>query len=224
MNEITHEVNFVLFYILGFSVVLLIGVTVTMLYFVFKYSKKKNPVPASHIKDHLALEITWTILPTILVLSMFYFGLKGYKVIRNIPENPDEEIIVIGQMWEWKFEYDNKKTSKILYLPLDEKVKFIIKSNDVLHSFFVPAYRIKQDCVPGMDTYLWYQPNKTGTFDVFCAEYCGLQHANMITTIEVLPVDEFEKWKAEIPVDVTEEITIEPEEEETESFLSRYGD
>jgi cytochrome c oxidase subunit 2 len=102
-------------------------------------------------------------------------------------------------MWSWLFTYENGKTSDKLYVPVGQPVNVRLNSEDVLHSFYVPAFRVKRDCVPGMETYAWFVAEEPGSYDLFCAEYCGVAHADMITTVEAIPAAEFAGWLAEKP-------------------------
>ena len=166
-STITFDNVFLL--LLVISVVLLISITFTMIYFVVKYNRKKNPTP-ENIESHLLLEITWIVIPTLLVLGMFYYGWSGFKFMRTAPEGA-MTVKATGRMWSWQFEYDNGIKSGELKVPIGKPVKLLITSQDVLHSLFIPAYRIKEDAVPGMETHLWFLPDKEGEYDLFCSEY-----------------------------------------------------
>lgn len=179
-------------FILGTSVLLLLGVTVTMIYFVIKYRRSKNPNPAQ-IEDNVVLETLWTILPTILVLVMFYYGWAGFKVMRDIPDDA-MQVTVRAQMWSWVFEYENGKQSTELIVPTGRPVALNLESVDVIHSFFVPAFRLKEDCVPGRHNRAWFEATRDGEFNIFCAEYCGERHSAMLSLVKSIPADEFDKW------------------------------
>src|SRR5271156_4530585 len=116
-----------------------------MIYFVIKYHKKNHP-KSEKVEEHPLLEIAWTVLPTILVIWMFYYGLMGYKTIRTVPANAFQ-VKVIGQQWQWKFEYQNGKESDTLNVPAQKPIKLLLTSTDVIHGFYIPAYRVKRDCV-----------------------------------------------------------------------------
>lgn len=173
-------------------VVLLVMVTAAMLVFVFKYSKKRNP-RASETKDNIPLEITWTIVPTVLVLVMFYFGWVNFGHIRDAPKKA-MPIHVVGRQWQWSFKYQNGKGSNVLRVPVGKPVKLEMTSLDVIHSFFIPAFRIKEDCVPGMTTHLWFTADEQGTYDIFCTEYCGVGHSHMRTKLIAMKDSDFEEW------------------------------
>lgn len=196
INPTALGVDKVLIYIFGSSLLLLTGITVVMIWFVIRYRRSKNPEPTSDSHGNLGIEIIWTVLPTLIVLSMFWYGWVNYKGLRNVPEGAFA-VKATGRMWSWQFEYENGRTTNKLYVPVGKPIKVSLTANDVLHSFFMPAFRIKRDTVPGMDTYVWFQAPEVGSYDIFCAEYCGTGHADMITTAEVLSTEDFERWYAE---------------------------
>ncbi|MEJ2695830.1 MAG: cytochrome c oxidase subunit II [Candidatus Sulfobium sp.] len=173
-------------------VVLLVTITIAMLVFLFKYNKKRNS-RAAETKDNIPLEVTWTIVPTILVLIMFYFGWVNFEYIRNPPKDA-MPVNVIGRQWEWSFKYQNGKGSNVLKVPVGKPVKLEMTSEDVIHSFFVPAFRVKEDCVPGMTTHLWFIADEVGTYDIFCTEYCGVGHSHMRSKLIAMKDSDFEEW------------------------------
>jgi cytochrome c oxidase subunit 2 len=179
-------------FILGTSVLLLIGLTGVMIYFLVRYRRSKNPNPAQ-IADNATLETLWTVLPTILVLVMFYYGWAGFKVMRDIPENA-MPVTVKAQMWSWVFEYENGKQSTELIVPTGRPVSLNLESADVIHSFFVPAFRLKEDCVPGRTNHAWFESTRDGEYNLFCAEYCGERHSAMLSLVKSIPGKEFDEW------------------------------
>ena len=179
--------------ILGISFIFLIGLTVTMLVFIYKYNKKRNPV-ATQIKGSTKLEILWTVVPFILTMLMFYFGWAGWRPM-NKPPKDSMEVTVYGRMWNFSFEYENGKRTDTLFLPKDKPIKLNLVAMDVLHSLYIPAFRVKQDMVPEKeDNFMWFEPQKEGTYELFCAEYCGLQHSYMYTAVKVMPDSAFQSW------------------------------
>ena len=180
------------FFILGISITLLIVNTGVMIFFLIRYSKKRNPKPED-VKENIPLEIIWTIIPTILVLAMFFVGLKGFQYMRTAP--PDAmPIKVTARQWSWTFTYENGREDNVLRVPVRKPIKLLINSADVLHSLYIPAYHIKEDCVPGIETHLWFLPDELGSYDLFCTEYCGLGHSSMITKVEVMDNKDFDDW------------------------------
>jgi cytochrome c oxidase subunit 2 len=180
-------------YILGFSILLLTGITITMIVFVIKYRRSKHPEPED-IRGNWKLEVVWTVVPSIIALSMFYFGWSSYTGLRNVPEGAIE-IQVTGQMYSWLFLYPNEKeTENEMVVPLGKPVKLKVTSTDVLHSLYISAYRIKVDAVPGMHTYAWFLPDKLGSYFMQCTEFCGVGHADMTATLRVVPEMEYKNW------------------------------
>ena len=181
--------------IMGISFIFLIGLTFTMLYFVYKYNKKKNPV-ATQIKGSTKLEIIWTVIPTILVLIMFYYGWAGWAPMRTAPKDTFN-ITVTGRMWNYTFDYENGKKTDTLFVPMNKAVKLKLISLDVIHGFYIPAFRIKEDVVPGREKSAWFIPERAGLYELFCSEYCGMNHSYMYTWVKVMPEQKFNAWYAD---------------------------
>jgi cytochrome c oxidase subunit II len=191
-GTVEEAVNNVFLLIMVISVVLLLLVTFLMIYFAIKYSRKRHPEPKP-VKQNAWLEIAWTVVPTLLVLAIFFYGYEGFKLMRNIPED-SMKVKVTGRMWDWSFEYENGRQTDKLYVPKDKNIKLEMKAVDVIHSLYIPAFRIKEDLVPGKETYLWFKPQTVGPADIFCAEFCGQRHAYMLSQVIVMEPGEFEKW------------------------------
>lgn len=201
-STFAEGVDLSLYIIAGISVFFLVGITAVMIYFVFRYSRKRNP-KATNIEGSNTLEVIWTVIPTILVLVMFYYGWMGYKPMREVPDNAIE-IEAYAQMWKFSFQYPDGKVTDSLVVPVNQPVKLNLHSRDVLHSFYVPAFRIKEDMVPGGQNYLWFNPNLEGRYDILCAEYCGQLHSYMLSTITVVSDAEYQTWLTSAPV-ITDE-------------------
>jgi cytochrome c oxidase subunit II len=195
----TNASNFVegvdkaFYFILGVSFLFLIGLTIVMIYFIYRYNNKRHP-KAVQIEGSTTLEIIWTVVPTILVLLMFYFGWMGFKPMKEKAPEDSFKVKAIARMWSFAFEYENGKVTDKLFVPKDKPVEVELIAQDVIHSFYVPAFRIKEDMVPAQEKFVWFIPGQEGSFDLFCAEYCGLRHSYMITTVEVLEEDDFLAW------------------------------
>lgn len=191
-SNTTGKVDSAFLFIVLICIVLLVMITFAMILFLIKYNKKRHP-QREEVKESTALEIVWTIVPTILVLLMFYYGWVDFRYIRNPPSNA-MKVNVIARQWSWDFKYDNGKEDGVLRVPINEPVELIMTSEDVIHSLFIPAFRIKEDCVPGMKTHLWFNAGEAGTYDIFCTEYCGVEHSHMLSKVIVMPVRDFESW------------------------------
>lgn len=210
-SEITQASNFVkgvdttFMVILGISFFFLIFLTVLMLVFIYKYNRKRNP-KATQIEGSTKLEIVWTVIPLLLTLLMFYFGWAGYKPMTKVPDNA-MEITVYGRMWNFMFEYENGKRTDTLYLPKDQPVKLNLVAMDVLHSLYIPAFRVKQDMVPGKENnFMWFEPQKEGIFELYCAEYCGLQHSYMYSYVKVMEDTAFQSWMVDTTLVATTDL------------------
>jgi cytochrome c oxidase subunit 2 len=183
--------------IFGISLFFLVGITAVMLFFVYRYSRKRHPV-AVQFKDNNILEITWITIPLILVLLMFYYGYIAFSPQREVPKDAIP-ITVIGKMWTWTFEYEGGKQSPVLVVPLNKAVKLNLHSDDVIHSLYIPAFRIKEDVVPGKQNYMWFIAQQLGEYDVLCTVYCGLRHSYMETKTKVVSEAEYAAFLKALP-------------------------
>ena len=187
-----QTVDSVMIFIISVSVVLLLSITATMIYFVFKFNRKKGHKPVD-IHGSLILETIWFVIPLILAMTMFYYGFIGFKELKTIPEDTFE-VNVTARMWNWEFNYENGKKTDSLYVPIGKTIKLNMISADVNHSFYVPAFRIKQDVIGGTTKNLIFKPEKEGKYNVACAEYCGLRHSMMYTKVIVMSEEKFNEW------------------------------
>jgi cytochrome c oxidase subunit 2 len=168
-------------------------------YFAIKYRRQSETQKSAYISHNNALEFAWSFIPFLIFMFAFAWGWWVYVQFRTMPKDA-LEIHVIGQKWNWTFLYNSGRTSSAdLYIPVDTPVKLIMTSKDVIHSFFVPAFREKQDVVPGRYSQLWFQVNQPGNYQVFCAEYCGAGHSTMMAKVHVLPLKDYEHWLATDP-------------------------
>lgn len=183
-------------YIFIVSGVLLTGITAVMIYFVIRYRRSKNTIPAD-IRGNWKLEVIWTVIPTLIALSMFWVGWTSYTGLRHVPDEA-VEIEVLAQMFSWIFIYENdKETEDEIVVPVDTPIKLSIESLDVVHSLFIPAFRVKIDAVKGLPTYVVFHPKEVGSYDILCTEYCGTEHSAMTATLEVVTQKEYEEWLEE---------------------------
>ncbi len=196
ISNFANSVDGTFLFTLIVSVFFLVLITVLMIIFVIKYSRKRNP-KATNIHGNMGLEIAWTAIPTILVMIMFYYGWQGYKEMVTVPENA-MPIDVTAQMWKWSFKYEDGKTTDSLYVPVNTPIKLTLHSNDVNHSFFIPAFRLKKDVFPNRERIAWFIAKETGEYDIACSEYCGLNHSYMYSKIFVLSEEEFKNWMYKI--------------------------
>ena len=193
LQSTTDAIDPIFMSLFGVCLALLVGITLVMLVFVIRYHKSRAPQPTSRVEGSFWLEVTWVVLPSLLVLAMFYFGWTGYVTLRSVPKNA-LAVTATARMWSWNFSYANGRTSPKLYVAVGKPVAVDLVSVDVIHGFYVPAFRVKRDVVPGMKNHVWFVADKPGTYDLFCSQYCGTGHSAMITTVEALPEEEFENW------------------------------
>jgi len=183
-------------FLLWLSVVSLAGILIAMVIFVVKYkagAREKNEVGDDSSHHNTALEITWSVIPLVICIGIFVWGFKGYVELRTPPKDT-LELHVTGQKWKWTFQYPNGHMDSELHVPVDRDVRIIIQSVDVLHSLYIPAFRTKMDAVPGRYTDLWFHATKAGEYPVFCAEYCGTSHSDMLAKAVVHETGGYEKW------------------------------
>ena len=211
----TQAVDPVFVFLFATCLALLVGITVAMIWFVIRYRRSRNPQPTSQVEENLWLEVVWTVLPTLLVLGMFYYGWSSYLTLREVPRNA-LQVTAVARMWSWNFIYENGKNSSKLYIPVGRPIQVNIESVDVLHGFYMPAFRIKRDAVPGMKNHVWFVATNPGSYDIFCSEYCGTAHSAMITTAEALPPEQFAAWLREGEAG-------EEGEEQGEEVLEKHG-
>jgi cytochrome c oxidase subunit 2 len=193
-SNFVQGVDLTFIIILGVSVFFLVSITAVMIYFVIRYNRKRNP-KATNIEGNNTLEIVWTVIPLILVLIMFYFGWLGFRPMRQVPDDAIP-VKVIGQQWSWSFEYENGKKSADLVVPINKPVKLNLFSRDVIHSLYIPAFRIKEDVVPGKNNYMWFTAQEQGEYNIFCSAYCGERHSYMLSKVKVLPEADYNAWLA----------------------------
>jgi len=164
-----------------------------VVYFAARYRHRKG-VLAEQIEGSTPLEITWSIIPLGVFLVIFVWGAVVYFHSRTPPRD-STEVYVVAKQWMWKLEHaEGQREINELHVPVGRDVKLIMTSQDVIHSFFVPAFRVKQDVLPGRYTVLWFRATKPGTYHLFCAEYCGTQHSGMIGDVVVQEPAQYEAW------------------------------
>ena len=165
-------------------------------YFMIKYRRRSPDERPKAIEGSFPLEVLWTVVPTLTVALIFVWGSTLYFRNSEAPRGA-MEIFVTGKQWMWKVEHpEGQREINELHVPLGRPVKLTMTSEDVIHDFFVPAFRVKKDVLPGRYTTLWFEATKVGTFHLFCAQYCGAFHAGMIGSIIVQEPDQFESWLA----------------------------
>ncbi len=182
----------VFFFVFALSVVFLVFITALMIYFVVRYSRKRHPV-AEQIEGHTGLEVVWTVVPLVLFLVIFYYGWTNYEYMRQAPR--DSMVVKVNaRQWSWSFQYPNGKQTTELYAPLGKPMRLEVRSQDVVHGFFIPAMRLKIDALPNRGTMTWFEATRVGAYDISCTVICGVKHSEMLSKIYIVPEDEFKAW------------------------------
>jgi cytochrome c oxidase subunit 2 len=194
------RVDALYFYLVGISTFFSMLIFTLAIYFAVKYRRRSDDEPPPpQLRDTLSLEIIWIVVPLVLVMIAFFWGASVYLAMARPPQDA-LEIFVVGRQWMWKFQHpDGQREINQLHVPLGRPIKLTMASEDVIHSFFVPAFRVKHDVVPGFYTTAWFEATKTGRFHLFCAEYCGTQHAGMVGQVVVLEPKQYEAWLSGAP-------------------------
>lgn len=179
------------------SLVLTIGILIAIAYFLYKYRRKSENDVTPVITHNNKLEVTWSVIPLVLCLIIFGWGYQAYVTMTTTPDDA-YEVNVSAQKWLWNFTYENgARSTGELHVPAGRPIKLVMSSNDVIHSFFVPDYRIKKDVVPGRYTEAWFQVPEAGESIIFCTEYCGTGHSDMYGKVVVHEQEEFDQWLAD---------------------------
>jgi len=187
-----------LFALTGFFTVLIGAAAV---YFLIKYRRRSPSEVPEQIEGHLKLEIAWTVIPFVISMFIFAWGAKLYYQMYTPPTDA-LEIFITGKQWMWRAQHpDGQREINELHVPLGRRVKLTMTSEDVIHSYYIPAFRTKTDVVPGRYTTSWFTPIKTGTYHLFCAEYCGTQHSGMIGKVIVMEPPDYQAWLRNVPRD-----------------------
>jgi len=166
-------------------------------YAVRRWRRRSDKEVTPHITHDTRLELVWSLIPLIVVMVIFFWGFRGY-VKAWVAPNDSMEIIVTGKKWVWEFEYpDGTRTLNSLHVPVDRPVKLVLTAEDVIHSFYIPEFRLKRDAIPGRYTELWFTATKPGVYQVFCTEYCGKGHSDMLARIFVDTPEQYETFLRE---------------------------
>ncbi len=196
-STVSGEVDSVFYIIYWISVFFFALIVGMMAWFVVRYRRRRPDDEAAPSPHHsLGLEITWTAIPILVSAAIFVLGFKSFMNIVTPPASA-YEIQVTGQKWQWFFTYPNGHVSNELHVPVARPVKLVMTSEDVIHSLFIPAFRIKKDVVPGRYSKVWFEATKAGSFPLLCTEYCGTGHSDMLTTVTVHDPGMFDKWLQE---------------------------
>ncbi|MXW21871.1 MAG: cytochrome c oxidase subunit II [Candidatus Dadabacteria bacterium] len=194
-SNLAASVDNITLFVTIVSLFFFILISAVLVGFSIKYRRKSEDQETAYITHNPVIETIWTIIPTILLMVIFAWGWIAFKELRNPPPEAIE-VNVVAKQWLWEFEYfTGKKSLNELFVQQNKPVRLIMRSDDVIHSFFVPQFRVKQDILPGSYQQLWFTPTKVGTFDLLCAEYCGSGHSQMLAKVTVLSPEAFTRWE-----------------------------
>lgn len=191
-SSASERVDAVFLFISALTIAFLVFITFLMIYFVVRFRRSRN-ARGVDIHDKPVLEALWTGIPLILFLVMFYYGWTNYRYLREVPR--DAMVVqVTARQWAWSFTYPNGRQTSELYVAKDRPIRLDLKSLDVLHGFYIPAFRIKSDVVPGKANYTWFKATEQGDFDIECTVMCGVNHSYMLSKVHVVPEESFARW------------------------------
>jgi len=195
-STISRQVDALFFAWSAISIFFTILIAVLILYFMVRYRRRSVDEVGLAERAPYWLEIGWSVIPLIIALAMFAWGARVFYNIYRAPKTA-VEYWVVGKQWMWKFQHpDGHREINALHIPVGQPIKLNIQSEDVIHSVFIPAFRIKQDAVPGRQTSIWFEASKPGVYHLFCAEYCGGEHSKMIGWITAMEPEQYQAWLA----------------------------
>jgi len=209
------RVDHLYFFMLGLTIVFTLLIFLLIVYFALKYRRRSEALPPPTANNN-TLEITWTIIPSIIVLGIFCWGAKLY-IDQFTPPADAMEIYVVGKQWMWKIQHpQGRREIDELHVPTGKPIKLLLSSEDVIHDFFIPDFRMKHDVLPGRYTAEWFQANRIGTYHIYCSQYCGTNHAQMIGTVTVMEPTKYQQWLADVSAD-------EPPAKSGARLFAQYG-
>ena len=193
-STVAPQVDHLLYFLLAVATFFSLLIFFCILYFAIRYRRRSEKEIPAEVQGSLALELTWTIIPAGLTMVMFVWGASLYIKMQRPPADAIT-VYVVAKQWMWKMQHmEGQREINELHIPVNRPVKLVMTSEDVIHSFFVPAFRTKQDVLPGRYTTEWFQPDRPGRYHLFCAEYCGTKHSGMIGWIDVMEPSEYQAW------------------------------
>lgn len=194
VTQLGNQIDGLFYLILWITGIAFIVVEAMLVLFLLRYRRRRKDAYGSPIHGNTPLEIIWTIVPAIIFLWLGVVSVKLVYAVQTPPANP-VVIDVIGHQWYWEFKYPGglDKTGQV-YVPEGRNVEFEITGADVIHGFYVPALRLQQDALPGRLTMVWMNASKTGTFEIECNQYCGVQHSSMLAPLHVIPYAQWSAW------------------------------
>jgi len=193
-STMASRVDALYFFLVGLAVFFSLLIAGLIVFYAIRFKRQSPTSVGVAIHGGLVLELTWTIIPFIIVMVIFVWGASVFFAMAR-PPSETIDIYVVGKQWMWKFQHlDGQREIDELHVPVGRPVRLIMTSEDVIHDVFVPAFRIKADVIPGRYTNIWFQPTKPGRYHLFCAEYCGTKHSGMTGEVVVMDATEYQAW------------------------------
>jgi len=193
-STLAGEVDALYLFLVGLSAIMSALIAGTLIFFAIRYRRGTKVDRSNPPEGSLALEMIWSLIPLAVVMVIFAWGASVFFKIARPPDDATS-IQVVGKRWMWKLQHANgRREINELHVPVGRAVRLTMTSEDVIHSFYVPAFRVKQDVLPGRYTHVWFEPTRPGRYHLFCAEYCGTKHSRMIGSVIVMEPDEFQAW------------------------------
>ncbi|MCH9662758.1 MAG: cytochrome c oxidase subunit II [Gammaproteobacteria bacterium] len=195
-SDLAQKIDDLFYFIYYGSIFLFVAILIVLVWFIFKYRRTaKRQLATSQITHNNTLEVTWTVVPLLLCIFVFAWGFRDFLKMHVSPVNA-KEIYVKAQKWSWSFEYPNDGVvvANKLVVPVNQNIKLRMSSIDVIHSFYLPNFRVKRDVIPNRYSTIWFKPNRIGKFQIFCTEFCGDRHSFMLADLEVLSTEDYNKW------------------------------
>ncbi|MCE9613486.1 MAG: cytochrome c oxidase subunit II [Lentisphaerae bacterium] len=195
-STVAGPLDSLIWFLIGLTIFFTLGIGLTCIYFAVRYRRRHVDEQPVQIEGNLKLEMLWTIIPLIIALGTFYWGTRMF--LGMITRPPDAvPIYVVGKQWMWKIQHpDGRREINQFHIPIGTKFQLIMTSEDVIHSFYIPAFRVKMDVVPGRYSTIWFEATKEGVYHLFCTQYCGTSHSAMVGKVIVMSPAAYEEWLA----------------------------
>ena len=195
-STIAGRVDSLYFFLIAVSAFFAVLIATLIVFFAVRYRRRARRLEEPAGEGALALEIGWTLIPFAIAMGIFVWGASLYVEMRRPPDDA-VPVYVVGKRWMWKVQHlEGRREINQLHVPIGKPIKLVMTSEDVIHDFFVPAFRVKQDAVPGRYTTMWFEATRPGRYHLFCAEYCGSQHSRMIGEVIAMEPADFQAWLA----------------------------
>jgi len=193
-STMASQVDLLFTFLVSLSLVLSVGIALVLIIFAVRYRRREEGAVGGKVKSSTALELTWSLIPLGISMFIFAWAAQIYVAMARPPDDA-HEIFVVGKQWMWKLQHlEGRREINELHVPVGQPIKLTMTSEDVIHSFYVPAFRVKADVVPGRYNTLWFEATEVGRYHLFCAEYCGTEHSQMIGSIHVMEQADFQAW------------------------------